>query len=116
MLLKVDKDLPATIFHDLIDNAYDARDLPALAVVTDDIRVQKVDLYYRVAGSGTYTLLSMVESTHGAYTAVIPALAVTPRGVEYYIVARDSKGTLTTVSSAARPNFVVVQPRTLTTP
>jgi hypothetical protein len=37
-------------------------------------------------------------------------------GVEYYIVARDSKGTLTSVGSAAKPNFIVVQPRTLTTP
>jgi hypothetical protein len=113
VLLKTDKDLPATVYHDLIDNAYDARDLPVMAVTTDDIRVQQVQLYYRVAGTSTYLFLPMGETANHAYTAVIPASAVTPLGVEYYIQARDSKGTLTSVGSAAKPQFIVVQPRTI---
>ncbi len=116
VLLKKDKDQPATIYHDLIDNAYDSRDLPVMAVVTDDIRVQQVQLYYRVAGEQTYIFLPMEEIANHAYNAVIPAADVTRMGVEYYIVAKDSKGTLTSVGSAAHPNFIVVQPRTLTTP
>jgi hypothetical protein len=87
-----------------------------MAVATDDIRVQKVDLYYRVAGGGVFTLVQMVETARNAYTALIPASTVTPLGVEYFILARDSKNTLTSVASAAGPNFVVVQPRTLGTP
>jgi M6 family metalloprotease-like protein len=113
VLLKKDKDQPATVYHDLIYIATDAKSLPVMAVVTDDIRVQKVDLYYRVAGSGAYILLPMEETFHNAYTAMIPDSAVTPLGVEYFIRARDSKGTLTFVGSEASPNFVVVQPRTL---
>jgi hypothetical protein len=116
VLLKTDKDQPATVYHDLIDIATDAKDLPVMAVTTDDIRVQQVQLYYRVAGSSAYIFLPLEETANHAYTTIIPAPAVTPLGVEYYLVARDSKGTLTSVGSAAKPNFIVVQPRTLTAP
>jgi M6 family metalloprotease-like protein len=113
VLLKTDKDLPATIYHDLVEIATDAKDLPVMAVTTDDIRVQQVLLYYRVAGESSYLKLVMEETANHAYTTIIPAYAVTPLGVEYYIQARDSKGTLTSVGSAANPNFIVIQPRTL---
>ncbi len=113
VLLKTDNDLPATIYHDLIEIGTDAKDVPVMAVTTDDIRVQQVQLYYRVAGASDYIFLPMAETANQAYTAIIPALAVTPLGVEYYIQARDSKGTLTSVGLAADPIFIVVQPRTL---
>jgi hypothetical protein len=116
VLLKADKDYPATIYHDLIDNAYDSRELPVMAVTTDDIRVQQVQLYYRIAGTSSYIFLPMNMTANQAHTAIIPAAAVTRFGVEYYIVARDSKGNLTSVGSATNPIFVVVQPRTITTP
>ncbi len=116
VLLKTDKDSPATVYHDLIDNAYDGRNLPVMAVTTDDIRVQQVQLYYRVAGTNAYIFLPMDQTAFRAYTTTIPAAAVTPLGVEYFIIARDSKGNLTSVGSAASPIFVVVQPRTLTAP
>ncbi len=116
MLLKADKDRPAVIYHDLIDNAYDGRDLPVMAVVTDDIRVQQVVLYYRMAGASSYSSIVMPQTAFQAYTAVIPAAAVTRAGLEYYVTARDSKGNMTTTGSAAAPNFVVVQPRTIAAP
>jgi len=115
VLLKTDKDFPVTVFHDLIDNAYDARNLPVMAVATDDIRVQQVHLYYRVAGTSKFVFLPMEETANHAYTTVIPFAAVTPLGLEYYLVARDSKGNLTSVGAAAAPNFIVVQPRTIGT-
>ena len=113
VLLKVDNDLPATIHHDDIYKATDNQDLPVMAVVTDDIRVQKVELFYRVAGSAKFTSVPMKENHRQAYTAVIPASAVTPLGVEYYIVARDSQDNLSSHASAELPSFVVIQPRTL---
>ena len=113
VLLKTDKDFPATVYHDQIDNAYDARDLPVMAVATDDIRVQQVQLYYRVAGTTSYIFQPMEQTANHAYTAIMPASVVTPLGLEYYIVARDSKGNLTSVGTAVAPNFVVVQPRTI---
>jgi hypothetical protein len=115
-LLKADQDLPANVYHDLIEIATDSKDLPVMAVATDDIRVQQVQLYYRLAGTTRYTFLPMAETANQAYTAIIPASAVTRLGTEYYIAARDSKGTLTSVGSATNPIFIVVQPRTLTTP
>jgi len=113
VLLKKDQDLPATIYHDLIYIATDAQNLPVMAVVTDDIRVQKVELFYRVQGSASFIRLPMEQTYRNAYTAIIPAAAVTPMGVEYYLTARDSKDNRTSVASAASPAFVVVQPRTL---
>ncbi len=113
LLLKRDPDQPATIYHDLICIAADAQNLPVMAVVADDIGVQKVELHYRMAGPSPFTMLPMEMSARDAYTTLIPASAVTPLGVEYFIVARDSKGTLTLMGSAASPNFVVVQPRTI---
>lgn len=113
VLLKVSQDQPATVHHDDIYIAKDANDLPVMAVATDDIRVQKVELYYRVAGSGKFIFMPMTATFKDAYTAVIPGSAITPMGVEYYVVARDSKGTLTYHGTAANPLYVVVQPRTL---
>jgi immune inhibitor A len=116
VLTKVDKDLPAVIYHDLIDNAIDAQPLPVLAVVTDDIAVQQVVLYYRVAGTGSYTKLVLPQTAFQAYSAIVPAAAVTRSGLEYYVTARDSKGNVTSTGTAAAPNFVVVQPRTIGMP
>ncbi|MGD8402926.1 MAG: M6 family metalloprotease domain-containing protein [Anaerolineales bacterium] len=113
VLLKVDNDLPAVIHHDLISKATDAQDLPVLAVVTDDIRVQKVELFYRVAGNTKFIRVPMQENHRQGYTAVIPASAVTPLGVEYYIVARDSEDNMTYKASEGIPAYIVVQPRTL---
>ena len=92
VLLKTDVDRPATIYHDLIEIATDAKDLPVMAVVTDDIRVQKVELFYRVAGSSSYIRLVMAETANHAYTTIIPAAAVTPLGVEYYYHGRGFEG------------------------
>jgi M6 family metalloprotease-like protein len=113
VLTKVDKDRPSMIYHDLIDNAVDAQQLPVMAVVTDDINVQQVVLYYRVSRTVNYTKLVLPLSAFQAYSEVIPATAVTPAGLEYYVTARDSKGNLTSVGTAGAPNYVVVQPRTI---
>jgi hypothetical protein len=55
----------------------------------------------------------MQENHRQGYTAVIPASAVTPLGVEYYIVARDSEDNMTYKASEGIPAYIVVQPRTL---
>jgi M6 family metalloprotease-like protein len=116
VLLKKDNDQPPTVYHDLVGIATDAHGLPMIAMAIDDIAVADVQLYYRVAGTNAYIVLPMGETANHAYTTIIPASAVTPLGVEYYLTARDSKGNLTSVGSEAKPNFIVVQPRTLNTP
>jgi hypothetical protein len=116
VLLKKDKDQPPTVHHDQIYIATDAKDLPVMTVATDDLQVEVVKLYYRVAGSASFIQLPMPQTYHDAYTAVIPASAVTPLGLEYYITAKDSKGNVTSRGSAASPLFVAIQPRTLTAP
>ena len=87
--------------------------LPVLAVVTDDIRVNRVNLFYRVAGTATFVQAPMADTYRFAFTATIPAGSITPAGMEYYITASDTMGNVTSVGSAASPLFVVVQPRTI---
>ncbi len=106
-------ELPATIYHDVIDNAFDAKALPVMVIATDDIRVENVVLYYRYAGTGAWQKAPMGETYRFAFTATIPASSVTPAGVEYYVTATDIRGHVTSVGSAAAPKFVVVQPRTV---
>ena len=84
-----------------------------MAIVTDDIRVTNVHLYYRYAGTGTWQHATMGEEFRLAFTATIPASYVTPQGVEYYLTATDLRGNVTTMGTAAEPNFVVIQPRTV---
>ena len=107
------QDQGPTIYHDLISNAIDAQALPVMAVATDDVRVTRVELYYRKAGTGAFTRLVMTETSPNAWQATIPASAVTPLGMEYYLTAKDTVNHMTWAGSAAAPNFVVVQPRTL---
>ncbi len=106
-------ELPAIVYHDLIDNAFDGRALPVMVIATDDIRVENVVLYYRYARTGSWQKAPMAESYRFAFTATIPASHVTAVGVEYYVTATDMRGHVTSVGSAAAPNFIVVQPRTV---
>ncbi|HYG58582.1 MAG TPA: M6 family metalloprotease domain-containing protein [Symbiobacteriaceae bacterium] len=115
VLEKQVQDLPPVIDHDDIFTAMDAENLPVLAVVTDDVRLHQVNLFYRVAGSGAYTRAKMMETAANAFTAVIPAKAVTPLGVEYYMEATDvsATGNVTSHFTAEEPMFITIQPRTL---
>jgi hypothetical protein len=74
-----------------------------MAVTTDDIRVQQVQIYYRVAGSGAYIFLPLEETANHAYgRSSRPGSA--PRWVGILLVAR-TRGHLTSVGSAAKPNL-----------
>lgn len=104
-------ELPPTIYHDLVSNQLEGRALPLMAIVTDDIRAERVDLYYRYAGTGVWQKVAMNEEFRIAFTATIPASYVTAQGLEYYITATDLRGNVTNVGSATAPNFVYIQPR-----
>ena len=62
--------------------------LPVTAMVTDNIGVQSVRLFYRTTGAGTYSQLAMTVSGD-VYTATIPANQVAAPGGDYYMEATD---------------------------
>ena len=77
-----------TIQHLPVESAPVGQDIPISAVVLDDEKVVRVNLFYRTIGAGDSIKVSMAVSD-SLYTAKIPAEAVTPPGVEYFIQASD---------------------------
>jgi hypothetical protein len=80
---------PPTITHTPVTTAAVNTPVTISAIVTDNVAVQSVTLYYRTVGAPAFTSLAMVADGN-VYSATIPATAVTAAGVEYYIVATDT--------------------------
>jgi hypothetical protein len=64
------------------------------ATISDASGVQSATLWYRIAGSQTFTAGPMSGSA-GQYLAVVPSAAVTAAGLEYYVEATDTRGNRT---------------------
>lgn len=64
------------------------------AVITDDVRVEEVFLYYRPEGSEEYAHIPMESSGAALYSAILPREEVTPPQMEYYIQATDPAGNI----------------------
>jgi hypothetical protein len=62
------------------------------AVVTDNVAVQSVTLFYRSVGSKDYKRKPMKTQESDIYSAVIDADEMRTPGIEYYIQATDSSG------------------------
>jgi hypothetical protein len=56
-----------------------------------DVRVEKVELFYRTGAKGKFVELSLAYSM-GGFRGQIPAAAVEPPLVEYYVLAIDKAG------------------------
>ncbi len=99
---------PPVITHTPVATADEGQPVVITAMVLDPDNAPAVTLYYRVGTSGAYTSVAMAHATGDDYSANIPAAAVTPAGVQYYISATDGTGTDTagpfTVSVAPLPD------------
>lgn len=56
-----------------------------------DVKVEKVELFYRAGAKGKFTETSLAYSM-GGFRGEIPKESVTPPLVEYYVLALDKKG------------------------
>jgi len=61
-------------------------------VVTDDVGVNDVTLFYRMKGDQVYRSLLMAQLPENTYRATIPADQVVESSIEYYIRASDLAG------------------------
>jgi hypothetical protein len=95
---------PPWILHDPPDIPM-ALDEPFLvqAVVTDDVSVAVVRLYFRAEGVDEYRAIEMIPAKAGRYTATIPAHHRSSRTIEYFIQAEDAAGNIALRGAAFEP-------------
>jgi hypothetical protein len=89
--------------------------IPVSATITDNLAVQAATLFYRKTGDASFQSVAMGHSGD-TYTATIPASAVTPVDVQYYLEARDAASNVrrSPAAGAGAPYVVVVGSSTFT--
>jgi len=83
--------MPPNIMHTPLASSMLGQDIQIEATITDNVGVMNATLYYRRGGDAIFTSVSLAK-TGNNYRGPIPATAVTTRGVEYYLAAKDSAG------------------------
>jgi chitodextrinase len=80
------------------------------AIVSDDVGVAEVELFYRRTGETSYTMIVMQKcpSCIDTYNATIPAYAVSTATIEYYINATDGTNFSTYPSLNPTSNPLVI--------
>ena len=99
--------VPPGLSHTPVVQATPGRPLRLAAVATDNVQVTEVMVYYRAVGAAAYTALPMLNVSANDWSANLPASAVQPPGLEYYLVATDG-GAQTFSGTAATPHRIVV--------
>ena len=61
-----------------------------LATISDYSSVKSADVYYRKTGTTEWSVAPLANIGGTTYTATLPAAAITPTGVDYYIEAVDN--------------------------
>ncbi len=73
------------------------------AVVTDNVAVARVRLYFRAEGAEGYRTIEMAPARGGSYRATIPAHHPSDRAIEYFIQAEDTAGNIGLRGGAFEP-------------
>ncbi|RXJ02245.1 hypothetical protein DS745_07605 [Anaerobacillus alkaliphilus] len=81
--------VPPVVSHTAITNATANMSLQIHANVTDNVRVENVQLFYRKIGTTTYTARNMVKTTGDRYAFTLEGTIMQAPGIEYYIEATD---------------------------
>lgn len=70
--------------------------------------IQTATLYYRLVGEETYRFSRMSRQGDVSWVADVPAAAVLPPGVEWFVEARDPSGVVETSGSPMAPKAISV--------
>jgi hypothetical protein len=108
-------DLPANVSQPLYcpapDEAPPAAEIPLRCVSGPGVSVSSVVLYYRPAGSESFTPVPMVRSRKGWYEGVVPASALVGKTLQYYVEALGpGKQVATSNGQPDSPNLVIIRP------
>lgn len=93
---------PPTITHTPVMKGHISSDLEIKAIVTDNIKVENVKLFYRTTGETQYKSKDMILS-NGEYTAIIPKAELNIVGLQYYIEASDGTNSTTSPLDTSQP-------------
>ncbi len=97
------------LIHQPIDTAKRGYVIPIKVRRGMDIQANRLLLYFRPAGTVTFSKVPMTLS-HGEYRATIPAKMTKGRYIHYYIEALDQRGRLAgSNGSAQSPNVITIQ-------
>ena len=106
VIMSKDTMLP-DVYHTPVYNAFTGNKVTVSATVTDNIMVDSVKLYYRIAGTEEWESANMGR-TNDKFFHSIDQSFVTTAGIEYYIEAFDGTG-YAYKGSAEEPYFITVQ-------
>jgi hypothetical protein len=108
-------DLPTNVtqpvYCPLPDEAPPAAEVPLRCVSAPTLAVSSMVLFYRPAGSETFTPVPMVRSRKGWYQGVVPASALVGKTLQYYVEAMGpAKTAAASNGQADSPNLVIIRP------
>ena len=95
------------IYHSPVTEAFTGSNLVLSATITDNLNIAYANLYYRIVGTDTWSIIRM-NKLNDKFSAIIPASYITVAGVEYYIEAFDGVS-YTYKASAEAPYTIAVQ-------
>ncbi|MDI6703382.1 MAG: PEGA domain-containing protein [bacterium] len=110
-LVKMDVN-PPKISSTPVTTSFANREIPIVAEITDDIKVEGAYLFYRKVGDRDFISLNMHDEGD-KYKASIPSSSVSEKGVEYYITATDGVNTAYFPSDPSRPLEIKIKPKPL---
>lgn len=81
--------VPPVISHETVRSAAAGLQLRIYADITDNVRVQSANLYYRKTGSTDFLKKEMIKSSGNQYSVILEGNIIQAPGLEYYIEAND---------------------------
>ena len=89
------------------DEAEAGQDLFVHCVAQPSVKAKELAIYYRAGGVVHYNSLSMEPGKKGWRAAVIPGNHVTGKSIQYYVEARDAKGSVAALNGKpTSPNIL----------
>ena len=99
--------LNPTVYHTPVNQGYQNNNLVISCTASDNIKIDKVTLYYRTTGTTNWKTLTM-SKVNDKYSATVFGSELNLAGLEYYIVASDGVNSISKGTSDA-PYFVIIK-------
>ncbi len=104
-----DQETPMVTFSDPT-GAKNGQPLTLTAVVTDNVAVLDVMLYFKIDDDVSWSEVPMARGAGDNYTATVPGTALDGQSFKFYIIARDTSYNDRSHGSQASPRLVGIAP------
>ena len=102
----IDKN-PPSIDHNTITEGIPDTSIPIIAEVKDDVKVEKVALFYKVKDDANFIEVEMVRDEGDTYKGELPKDVMTGGEVHYYLYADDGPNKAYKPTSALDTPFII---------